>query len=109
MGEEENPCWVQTTHLSQVVDIDLNCQGHEEFSTTIRGFWDKGLTYVKAKVIKNFSNLYATHFVADSSSACITSLRPCLISAAGVVDSYTGAQTHLAMPGFYPIVHCVSF
>lgn len=59
MGEEENPCWAKTTHLSQVVDTDLNCQGHEEFSRTIRGFWDKGLTYVKAKVIKNFSNLYA--------------------------------------------------
>lgn len=52
MGDKENPCWGQTTHLSQVVDIDLNLQGHEKFSRIKRGFWDKRLTYVKAKVIK---------------------------------------------------------
>jgi len=55
------------------------------------------------------SETLARAMFVDSSSACITSLRPRLIAAAGVVDNYTGAQTPLVMPGFYPIVHCVSF
>lgn len=62
MGDEENPTWGQTNRLSQVVDIDLNLQGHEEFSRTKRGFWVKGLTYVNAKVIKKLTTICHTFY-----------------------------------------------